>query len=177
MANKKAKKDNKSLIAIICGVVAVVVVVVVIAVALATSGGNTLNDNYFKSDDTKYVLTLETDTETLEEDSDSYTPVKTHYVYNYEGDAITGHKVYFEYADADTAKAAFDAIVEVGEDTSAMEVTSKYIIITAAPEDYEGLTASDVKQQIEFIEMVQSGEIDYTTGDDGEAETVEDTEE
>lgn len=165
---KKAKKDNKNMIiGGICAAV-VVVVIIIVAVVLATRGSG-LNDGYFVSDDTKYVLTIENDSIT-EEGSDAYEPVKTHIVYTYSGDEITGMKTYGEFADADSAKAAFDAIKESGEDMTNYALDGKFIVITATADQYEGMTASDVKSQIEFMESLKNMDLDEI--DAGEEEEV-----
>lgn len=159
MANKKAKGkskgNNKNLIIGICCAV-VVVVVIVVAIVLAVTSGNRLGDAYFVSDDTKYVLTVESDDMVIDEEEEAYAPVKTHLVYTYSGDEITGLKAYYEYADNASAKAAYDYILSSGEETGEVAIDGKYVIITAAPEEYEGLTASDVKQQVEFMEMMKN---------------------
>lgn len=162
MANK-AKKDNKNLIIGICAAV-VVVIVIVVAVILANRGAK-LDDSYFVSDDTKYVLTVNSD-----DSEDNLSLVKTHLVYKYSGDTITELKSYYEFANAEDAKAAFDEYKEAyaGSFKSA-ELNGKYIIFTANEEDYSDLTASDVKQQIEFMEMLEG--MDLT--DDTEEEEVE----
>ena len=157
MANKKAKNKggNKNIIIGACCAV-VVVVVIVVAIVLAVTSGNRLGDAYFVSDDTKYVLTVESDDMVIDEEEEAYAPVKTHLVYTYSGDEITGLKAYYEYADNASAKAAYDYILSSGEETGEVAIDGKYVIITAAPEEYEGLTASDVKQQVEFMEMMKS---------------------
>ena len=168
MANK-AKKENKNMI--IGGICAAVVVVVIIVVAvLLATNGNKLNDSYFQSDDTKYVLTVESEL-TGDEEEDVYTPVKTHIVYTYSGDEVTGMKTYGECADASSAQKAFDAIKESGEDMTNYALDGKYIIVTATPDQYEGMTASDVKSQIEFYESLQNMTLDEENVD--EAEVVE----
>ncbi|MBR3172886.1 hypothetical protein IKF21_03220 [Candidatus Saccharibacteria bacterium] len=167
MANKSKKKDNKN---VVVGVVVaiVVVVVVVVAVVLAVRG-NGLNDAYFKSDDTKYVLTIDNPT-TGESETNSLEPVKTHIVYTYSGDQITGMKTYGEFKDTDTAKKAFDAIKESGEDMTNYTVEGKYIIITATADQYEGMTANDVKAQIEFMESLKNK--DLNSGEEVQGETT-----
>ena len=170
---KKAKKDNKN--AIIGGICAavLVVVIIIVAVVLATGGGNKLNDDYFVSDDTKYVLTIESDDIDYEDSEAAYIPLKTHLVYTYSGDEITGLKTYAEYADAAAAKAAFEAMKEAGEDVTGVTIDGKYLIMTATEDQYEGMTASDVKQQIEFMEMMKG----LDTGDtEEETEVVEEEE-
>ena len=173
MANK-ATKDNKNMMIGICAVVLVAIVAVVIAVVLANS--NKLNDSYFVSDGSKYVLTVESEM-TGDEEQDAYTPVKTHIVYTYSGDEITGMKTYGEFADADAAKKAFDAIKESGEDMTNYAIDGKYIIVTGTAESYEGMTASDVKAQIEFYESLKNMNLDeLDSGEEVEAVEVEETE-
>ena len=168
MANKKAKKDNKGAIIGICAAI-VVLVVVIVAVVLATGGGSSIGDSYFQSDDTKYVLTLETGEIESEEEDAQYIPLKTHYVYTYEGDTVTGLKIYYEYADAGAAKAALDYVKEESGDVFTEVVTDgKYVVATAAEEQYEGMTADDVKQQIEFMEALQEAAADGTIDEDTE---------
>ncbi len=180
MANKK--KDNKNvIIGSICAVV-VVVVIVIVAVVLATSGGNRLGDDYFKSDGQKYVLTIETDQTTIEDTEEAYVPVKTHLVYAYSGDAITGLKMYYEYADEATAKKALEEMKASAGDEEIGEVATegKYVIITAPEDQYKNLTAADVKAQIEFMEQLKnmnssSQGTDSTNGEVVESTTEENT--
>ena len=165
---KKSKKDNKNLIIGCCSAI-VLVIAIIITVVLVTNN-NSLNDNYFVSDGTKYVLTVEAD-ETDEEDE--YAPLKTHLVYTYEGDAITGMKTYYVYADNASAQKAYDALKEaVGEEANTMELNGKYIIIAADEESYKDLKASDVKQQIEFMESLKN--MNLEEGED-DTEEVEET--
>ena len=172
MANKAKKKDNKNLIIGIC-VAVVAVVAIVLAVVFLVKGNNAISDDYFKSDDTKYVLTVDTETMDLDTESEEYVPVKTHIVYTYSGDEITGMKTYVEYADAATAQKAFDEMKAAGEeDVERAEVNGKYIVLTNEESDYEDMTASDVKQQIEFMEMLKN-----MGSDEEEEDTEEITEE
>ncbi|MBQ2174957.1 MAG: hypothetical protein II453_07820, partial [Alphaproteobacteria bacterium] len=83
---EKAKKDNKNLIIGICAAIAVVLVVVV-AVMLVSKGSTQLGDSYFVTDDTKYVLNLDTN---YVDEEEEYAPLKTHIVYFRSGDKITG---------------------------------------------------------------------------------------
>ena len=180
MANKttKSKKDNKNLIIGLCAGLAVVVIAIVIIVLATQNSG--INDSYFVSDGTKYVLTIDTSDEDSE-DTDDYTPLKTHLVYTYEGDTVTGLKSYYEYADAASAKTAYDAMKKAAEESESseldqMEVNGKYIIITASQDVYQDMTASDVKQQIEFMESLKN--MDTNDSDDTtDTETVDAEEE
>ena len=174
MANKKAKQDNKNVIIGICCAV-VVIVVVIVAIVMATRGSQ-LNDKYFVSDNTKYVLTFETDASETD-GSDIPAPVKMHVVYTYSGDDITGAKSYYEFADADSAQKYYDAYLKEGTDNTFKSVTvdGKYVILEANEDDYKDMKASDVKAQVEMLEAMKNG--DYQTDDDTtqieDVETVE----
>ena len=167
----KSKKENKNLIVGgICAVVAIVVVVI-IAVVVATTGSGKLGDSYFVSDGEKYVLTLDTEDMELGETDNEYVPTKAHIVYYYSGDEITSAKAYYEYKDAETAKAALAEMKEQsGEDLGDAAVDGKYIVVTVDASEYEGMTASDVKSQIEFMEALKN--MDFS---EDEVEVVEET--
>lgn len=169
MANK-SKKNNKNLIISIC-VAAIVVIAIIVTVVLVTRNTG-LNDKFFTSDDTKYVLTLDESTITTEEGEEAYNPIKTHLVYFYSGDEITGLKAYYEYPNATAAKAALDFLKSSYEDEQKELVTidGKYVIFTAPASEYEELTASEVKEQIEFMEMIKNINID----EDGSEEDTSD---
>lgn len=153
----KKSKDNKNIIIGVCSAI-VVVIVVTIAIILATGGNGKIDDSYFVSDDTKYVLTIDSeDVPADDEEEQQYTPLKTHLVYTYSGDEITGLTAYYEYADDASAKAAVDYIKSSDEE-SYKEVTTngKYIVAVVNESEYQEMTASDVKQQVEFMEMLKN---------------------
>ena len=167
MADKVRKNNKNMIIGGVCAAV-VVVVIIIVAVVLATRGSG-INDGYFVSDGSKYVLTIESDT--TDESEGTYNPVKTHIVYTYSGDQITGMKTYGEFANADKAKQAFEAIKDAGEDMTNYVVEGKYIIVTATEDQYKDLTAKDVKAQIEFMESLKN-----MNSDELNAEAVQETE-
>ena len=172
----RSKKDNKNVIVgSICAVV-VVVVVVIVAIVLATSGGNRLNDNYFQSDGQKYVLTIETDQAAIENTEEAYVPIKTHLVYTYSDNKITGLKYYYEYADEDTAKKALEEMQKsAGNEVGEIAAEGKYLIITAPEDQYKDLTAADVKTQIEFMESLKKANSENRGTDTANGEVVEST--
>ena len=158
---EEAKKDNKNLIIGICAA-AVVVVIAIVAIIFATKGSAPIDDSYFVSDGSKYVLNIASDDTEYEDDEyNEYTPLVSHAVYYYSGDKITGMKTYYEYKDADTAKEAYDALKAAGEFEGAdISLNGKYFVLTNDPSEYEGLTASDIKEQIDLIEMFQNMDLD-----------------
>lgn len=149
---KKAEKINKKTIVGIC--IAAVVSIAIIIVAIVVHN-NKLDDSFFVSDGSKYVLTLESDGTSSD---DEYTPIKTHLVYFYSGDKITELKAYYEYADSATAKSAADYIKENYSDDEyeKISINGKYLIFTADESEYENLTAPEVKEQIELMESMQN---------------------
>lgn len=171
MANKKSN-NNKGLIIGVC-VAVIVAVIAIIAVVIVNNSG--INESYFKSDDTKYVLTIESDENASSEGSEAYIPIKMHVVYNYSGDQITGLKYYYEYADDATAKSAADYYrSNSGEEVTEIITNGKYVVITANASQYEGITAKDVKEQIDFIESMKNSNFnDGATVETTESETVE----
>lgn len=174
MANKAKKKKNNKNIIIGCSIAAIVVIVaIVIGIVLATRGSG-LNDDYFVSDGTKYVITVDSSEMTLDDEEQEYAPIKTHLVYTYSGDEITGLKSYYEYADATAAQKALERLKEVaGDEMEDITVDGKYVIATAKADQYENITASDVKQQIEFMEMLKNMDANSDDTSDDADDTIE----
>lgn len=163
-----AKKNNKGLIiGICCGVVAVVVAIVLIVLFVIKPGGlgGGLSDDYFVSDDTKLVMTL--DSEQASFDDGEYAPAKSHMVYYYSGDKITGMSVFYEYADEATAKLAYDHIDdEARAEAKEIKMRGKYIEIVMKEDSYSDSTPEEIKQQIEFMEMLKNMNFDDGTSND-----------
>lgn len=157
---EESKKNKKGLIiGICCGVVVVATIVVALVLVL---NKKTINDDYFTSDGTKYVLTLEQNEVALEDEE--YAPIKTHMVYYYSGDEVTGMTIYYEYLDEAAAKTAFEYISkEEREGVKETKLNGKYIEITSSEDQYSDMTSDEVKQNIEFMELLKS--MNYDTGD------------
>lgn len=176
---KKTTNSSKNKNIIICACVAVVaIVVIIVAIVLATRGGviGGLNDAYFVSDGTKYVLNLDTSNMGTDEE-DETAPVGAHLVYYYSGDTITDMKGYYEFKTEEAAKAAYEFYSGNNEgEYKSVELDGKYVILTANETDYEGLTATDVKQQIETIEQLQNAPQGELEGAEVEVDEVVETE-
>lgn len=182
---KGNKNTSKGVIIGICSAV-IVIALIVVAVVLGTrNGGFTgLNDSFFTSDDSKLVLDMEADN-FFADDEEEYAPEKFYLVYSYSGDKITGLKAYYKYPDANKAEAAFEYLSKNIEDEyKSISQDGIYIILEANESEYEGVTADDVKQQIEFIKMIreqgqedsESDEIQVESIESPEEDSVEDTE-
>lgn len=159
VTGRKKAWDKPALGKIVCLIV-VVIAILVIIVATMTRGDAPISDDYFVSDGTKYVLSID-----AEQDEDNEEKlVTTHIVYYYNGDNITGAKVFYEFADAASAKAAYDDIIKsIAEseekiDASMYKLNGKYIIVTADEASYKDLKASEIKAQFESYEALQKGE-------------------
>lgn len=161
-----AKKDNKILTIGISIAVAVIALIIIIVIATAGKGG--LSDSYFVSDNTKYVLTLDGDE--IASDDGETAPTKGYIVYFYEGDNVTDMKAYYKFETAEDAEKMQKYYQEHGaENYKSVTRDGQYVILTAKPSEYEGLTTSDIKEQIEFLEELKTMELDA-----GEDEDIED---
>ena len=170
-----AKNENKALTLGI-GLVAVVVAVIIIVMTLTNN--NSLNDSFFVSDNTKYVFTLDGDE--ISSDEGVPAPTKGYIVYFYEGDKITDMKAYYKFTNSDNAQKMQEYYQENGTDNYKSIVRNgEYIILTANPSEYNDLTASEVKAQIDFLQELQTMEIDTgndeDTSDEGDEEIIIDT--
>lgn len=179
-----AKKNNKGLIiGICCGVVALIIAIVLIVIFVIKPGGlgGSLSDAYFVSDDTKLVMTL--DSEQASFDDEEYAPAKSHMVYYYSGDKVTGMSVFYEYGDEATAKLAYDHIDDDARaEAKEIKIRGKYIEVVMKEDSYSEATPEEIKQQIEFMEMLKNMNFDDGTSDDeieldaDEEETADNTE-
>lgn len=153
-AKTKSTNNNKNIIIGIC-VAVVVIAVVAIAIFFATRKPQ-INDAYFVSDGSKYVITVDGDAFDSSEDV-KYTPVKTRIVYTYSGDNITGMFTYAEFKDEATAKAALEEYkTESQEGIKSLSVNGKYVVAEMKEDQYSDMTASELKQYIDFIENVDT---------------------
>ena len=129
---------------------AYVSLLVIIAVAIIIPVYNAthppLSEEFFVSDDTKDVISLDADRSSGGPNPSTH----THLVYTYDGDNVTGLKTYFEYPDEATAATALESLKDLQEFSGAIR-DGKYIVVTAPEDQFKGLTASDVKQQADAL--------------------------
>ena len=146
--NNKARKRkfNKKTIQNICVFSSAIAVIAIMAILLNMFKQPIVNDEYFVSDDTKEVVSLNA--------SGNSSSSHTFIVYSYSGEEVTGLKTYFEYEDEESAKSALQLLKDQPEFKSA-ELEGKYIVVTADESQFKGLTASDVKQQNEALKIFQ----------------------
>ena len=167
MSNKSSIIKNKYFLYGCCAILAVGIAVGTVFLLRMNSGPS---DDFFVSDDTKTVISLEPDST----DTTSTSSVHTHVVYEYDGDLVTGMKTYFEYNSPELASSAFENLKDQPEFKNG-EVNGKYIIVTADPESFKGLTASDVQQQAEAIRQYQEQNSKKNTQEEAPKETDSDS--
>jgi len=164
-------KDNKKLILGIVGAVAAIAVIVVVAVVILKNKKPVLNDDYFKSDGSKLVISIDGN-------ASENGLIKQHQVYTYSGETITGFKSYAEFDSADSAKKVYDNYKSSSEFSSEfkdIELDGKYVILTVPEEQYKDLTTSTIKSYIELLESVKNADLESTT-DEGTGEGEESVE-
>ena len=166
---EKAKKNNKNLIIGAC-VAVVAIVVIVVAVIFATSSPK-LDDAFFKSSDTKYVMAM--DSSAFETEDGEIKPAKAYVVYNYSGDKIGSAFTYIEFADASTAKKALDLIKsqeDIKEGAKSVNTNDKYVVIEMKEETYKDLTVEMLKFYDSFLsdDDTENNNYDYEESVDEE---------
>lgn len=171
-------KNKNKLIAIIASAVLVIAAIVIAVVVINKNKGEVLDDNFFKTTDSKIVMTTTSDS------SDPTVAKKVHQVYTIDGDKITGLKVYSEFESEQAAKDA-DAKPEVAEAMKSgmykdHKVQGKFIIVTMSDELYKSLTVEQLKMTAEALESAIQNGVDQqqqetTTEATTEATTTENT--
>ena len=158
---KDKKKSKNGLIVAICSAIAVIAVIVAIILVVTLGGNKKIDESFFVSDGTKYVLSLDSESAILDYDLREYVPEKMYLVYFYSGDKVTDLKIYYKYSSEEIAKSAVEYLKDkIGEEDSLKDVSHNgaYVIATADESTYGGMTAEEAKQQVEFIEMLQNME-------------------
>lgn len=156
----QSKKTKKGLIIGTCAVVLVAAIIVVLLLCIKREPE--LNDSYFVSDDEKYVLNLSSDDVSFK--NEKYAPLKTHMVYKYADNKITGLTIYYEYANAESAKAALEQVKsEERDDIEETKLNGRFIEMTTKETKYADLTADEVKQNLQLIELLKK--MDQGTSD------------
>ena len=141
--------SKKNLTYAVCGLIVIVAVGVLTWTLISRLNRGVSEETTFASNDNQTTITIEP-TDTGSNSNISHTRT----VYEYDGDNVVGMKTYFEYADNEAAKSAYESLKDQPEFKGA-EVVDKYIIVTADPSQFKGLTADDIRQQAEAIEQFQ----------------------
>lgn len=149
--NKESSSNYGKIICLIIGIVAIIAVIFAVVFAVKR---NTLNDDFFVSDSTKLVLTLENN---YQEEGATIVPTKSHLVYYYSGDKITGVKYYYEFPSNEKATEAFNELNTNDDfDDNNYALSGKYIIFTFPTSQYENLTVEEIRSYLEEFEQEQN---------------------
>ncbi|MBQ6375421.1 hypothetical protein IJJ37_00590 [Candidatus Saccharibacteria bacterium] len=141
----RVRERGKMLVGIATIVVMLIVVVVILAVV---SRQEPISEGYFRSDDTKLVLSLTPEVSAFEL-NEEYEPEVTRIVYFYDGNKVTGAKIYFEYADEEAARKAYDNTSMEGKTwATSRRLNGRYIVYSVKAEQYKDLTAEQVRENI-----------------------------
>ena len=147
----KSQKNNASKFALF-GIGIAAVVAIIVGIVVAVKSNPTINDAYFVSDGSKYVINMDMDGESSNEGI-----VGMHIVYYYSGDTVTGAKSFYEFKDEATAKAAYDELKNASdEDAGSYSLNGKYIVLAADDDTVKNLTVDEVKSQVEFYENLKN---------------------
>ena len=146
----KSAKKSKAPIYITCIVISIISIAIVSWVVISYLNKPPISDDYFVSNSTKTTINL-----TPTDSTSGPSHRQTYVVYEYEDDLVVSMKTYFEYEDARSAEIAYETLKNQIEFKNA-ELTDKYIIVAADTSQFEGLTASDIRQQAAAIEAYQA---------------------
>lgn len=171
MAKKSNPKNQKKRNIIIACVAAAAVIVVTIITIIIINKNALNNGSFFVSDGSKLVISLSGDR--ISSDEDEPVPQKTYFVYFYKDNDITDLKVYQEYANDTIAKEAFSYFKNnLSPYLKEISLDGKHVIVTRLPEEYEGITAEDVRNTIKYNEEHSDDEeLDDSTDDSAEEDT------
>ena len=153
MEKKKFKLELCKHKIIIIGVFVVIFVVILAIILARTSFYEDISDDYFESDDTKLVLSLNKEMAAYE--NGEYEPDITRVVYYYNGDKVTGVRVFYDYDSEEEAKEANEFVVLSDKDwTTGKKLNGKYIIFEVERSQYNNLTTDMVRDNIERMRAI-----------------------
>lgn len=158
MTEKEGGKKGLIIGSIIVGIAAVVAIATGVILTAKQSMPAVIDESYFVSDGSKYVITVDDDTST--DDNSSYGAVKTHMVFFYSGDTITGLTFYYEFADESVAASVYEEAKQSPEvdNLDKISLHGKYIAAIADESEYAETTVAEVKQMVELMETLNAPE-------------------
>lgn len=143
---KRAKVDKQKIFWVCAAIVALVCVIVAI---VNINQVEPIDDDYFTDSDTKIVATMDADTAGY--DDTDWEPPITRIVYYVDGEGkIENMRIFYEYEDEETAR---EAIKNVDGSRFAVgkKLNGRYIIFQAKDSQYKGLTADELKRNLESM--------------------------
>ncbi len=146
----KTKKRSKAPIYITCLIVSLLSIGLASWAVISFLNKPPISDDRFISNSTQTTINL-----TPTNSTSGSAHRQTHVVYEYKDDLVVSMKTYFEYEDAESAEIAYETLKNQLEFKDS-ELIDKYIVVTADASQFEGLTASDIRQQAAAIEAYQA---------------------
>lgn len=144
---EKTKERKFNMKALWAGLAVAATAIIVIAGIVLANYEAPIQEDYFVSDGTKLVMALDGQPELAAEGETL--PAVTYFVYYYNGEEITGAKVYYKYVDEAAAKQAEAAMDLSGQAWTGKRRNGEYVVLTAGKSQYEGLTKTAVEKIIE----------------------------
>lgn len=146
LSKRKIEFREDFAVGMIIGIV-VLAVTIMVAVGVTIGSPEQYNDDYFVTDGTKLVLSMDKEVASYEEGE--YEPEYTHLVYYYLGNSIKSVRIFYEYDYAALAEEANQHIALTDKEWAISKKQSgKYIVFELAPTEFEGLTTNNVKEDI-----------------------------
>lgn len=157
MSRKKdlARIDKKTWILMALATVAFIIVVIIIVIM---NRPEKIDSSYFHDDNSKIVITMSGDMSAL--DDSPYESGVVHVVYYYNGDKIINARAFYEYPDEEMAKIAMEKL-QVGEYATNKKMSGKFVIFDLNKTQYEDLTVSELKENIELLKAINALILDY----------------
>ncbi|MBQ9484659.1 hypothetical protein IJU85_00955 [Candidatus Saccharibacteria bacterium] len=145
-SRRKTERQRGIAIGVIVGIV-VLLIVCTVAAFIRADDLNHLDKSYFVTNDRKIVLEMTSDISSLQKGE--YEPRTTYVVYYCNGEEIVDAKVFFEYAAASEAKAAYENIdVDEKDWATSKQLSHDYVIFEADKSQYDGLMAKQVRSMV-----------------------------
>lgn len=156
MTEKQGGKKGLIIGSVIAGIAAVVAITVGVILTTQQNIPAVIDESYFVSDNSKYVITVDDDTST--DDDSAYGAVKTHMVFFYSGDTITGLTFYYEFADDSVAASVYEEAKQSSEvdNLDKISLHGKYIAAIADESEYADTTVAEVKQMVELMNTLNN---------------------
>ena len=151
-----AKENRKLQIAGICAI-ATIIIVFIVAIAVMKQSG--IEETYFVSDGTKYVIPVNVDE--IRFSNELAKPAKIYAVYYYQDNKITSMKDYYFFEQESDAKAAYDYFSkDKSSNYKTLGLNGHYLIATANESEYANKTPEEIRQYLTLTQTTEPPEYD-----------------
>ena len=149
-----SKKPNTKLIAIIASIVVILVAaIVVLLIVFNKKSASPLDEDFFKTSDSKIVLPIGDDGYT----ADNTRAKQMYEVFNIDDAKIASVFLYIEYDNEEHAKSAFEgedlkAAISNGVYTKNSKTDGKFVVLELPKENYENTSVASLKESVSSYE-------------------------